>query len=98
MSFLQLVFSLDKTFEGNNSILENMSILTDIATADTPPGKQTRAYGLRAAGTHPTGMHSCVQFLCFSDSTTLYQDFVWAAVSIECFPNSRTQQFRFLAL
>ena len=32
MSFLQLVFSLDKTFEGNNSILENMSTLTDIAT------------------------------------------------------------------
>ena len=32
MSFLQLVFSLDKMFEGNNSILENMSILTDIAT------------------------------------------------------------------
>ena len=32
MSFLQLVFSLDKTFEGINSILENMSILTDIAT------------------------------------------------------------------
>ena len=24
-----------------------------------PPGKQTAAYGLRAAGTHPTGMHSC---------------------------------------
>ena len=24
-----------------------------------PPGKQTPAYGLRAAGTHPTGMHSC---------------------------------------
>ena len=23
-----------------------------------PPGKQTPAYGLRAAGTHPTGMHS----------------------------------------
>ena len=23
------------------------------------PGKQTPAYGLRAAGTHPTGMHSC---------------------------------------
>ena len=32
MSFLQLVFSLDKTIEGNNSILENLSILTDIAT------------------------------------------------------------------
>ena len=31
--------------------------------ADTPPSrpprKLTRAYGLRAAGTHPTGMHSC---------------------------------------
>ena len=23
------------------------------------PGKQTPAYGLRVAGTHPTGMHSC---------------------------------------
>ena len=23
-----------------------------------PPGKQTPAYGLRVAGTHPTGMHS----------------------------------------
>ena len=27
--------------------------------ADTPPPKQTPAYGLRAAGTHPTGIHSC---------------------------------------
>ena len=26
-----------------------------------PPGKQTPAYGLRAAGTHPTGMHSCLR-------------------------------------
>ena len=25
----------------------------------TPTRKQTPAYGLRAAGTHPTGMHSC---------------------------------------
>ena len=25
----------------------------------TPPPKQTPAYGQRAAGTHPTGMHSC---------------------------------------
>ena len=24
-----------------------------------PPGKQIAAYGQRAAGTHPTGMHSC---------------------------------------
>ena len=28
--------------------------------ADTPPDK-TPAYGLRAAGTHPTGMHFCCQ-------------------------------------
>ena len=30
-----------------------------------PPGKQTAAYGQRAAGTHPTGMHSCyaIKFL-----------------------------------
>ena len=27
--------------------------------ADTPPGKHTAAYGQRAAGTHPTRMHSC---------------------------------------
>ena len=28
--------------------------------ADPPPGKQTAVYGQRAAGTHPTGMHSCL--------------------------------------
>ena len=28
-------------------------------TRQTSPGKQTPACGLRAAGTHPTGMHSC---------------------------------------
>ena len=26
---------------------------------DPPPRKQTQAYGQPAAGTHPTGMHSC---------------------------------------
>ena len=26
---------------------------------EPPPRKQTPAYGLRAAGTHPTGMHTC---------------------------------------
>ena len=26
-----------------------------------PPGKQTPAYGQWAAGTHPTGMHSCLE-------------------------------------
>ena len=30
-----------------------------------PPGKQTPAYGLRAAGTYPTGMHSCLWCLPF---------------------------------
>ena len=29
----------------------------------TPPGKQTPVYGQRAAGTHPTGMHSCSIFV-----------------------------------
>ena len=29
------------------------------STRQNPPGKQTPADGLRAAGTHPTGMHSC---------------------------------------
>ena len=32
-------------------------------TPPLPPGKQTPAYGLRAAGTHPTGMHSCFRIL-----------------------------------
>ena len=27
-----------------------------------PSGKQTPAYGQRAAGTHPTGMHSCNKY------------------------------------
>ena len=29
-----------------------------------PPWKQTPAYGQRAAGTHPTGMHSCFTKVC----------------------------------
>ena len=33
-----------------------------------PPGKQTPAYGLQAAGTHPTGMHSCL-FLFYATFT-----------------------------
>ena len=28
-----------------------------------PPRKQTPAYGLREAGTHPTGMHSCFELV-----------------------------------
>ena len=30
------------------------------------PRKQTPAYGLRAAGTHPTGMHSCLDWCSFN--------------------------------
>ena len=30
----------------------------------SPLGKQTPAYGLRAAGTHPTGLHSCFPYCC----------------------------------
>ena len=30
-------------------------------TGSRPPRKQTAAYGQRAAGTHPTGMHSCLK-------------------------------------
>ena len=36
---------------------------TPLDQADPPPGKQTPAYGLRAAGIHPTGMHSCCTFV-----------------------------------
>ena len=40
-----------------------------------PPGKQTPAYGLRAAGTHPTGMHSCLinVFSCKSKTHSKYK-------------------------
>ena len=34
-----------------------------------PPGKQTPAYGLRAAGTHPTGMHSCIVLIFLLEET-----------------------------
>ena len=33
---------------------------TDTPGTDTPPHKETPAYGQRTAGTHPTGMHSCL--------------------------------------
>ena len=40
---------------------------TDIPPDQAPPHhprrKQTPAYGLRAAGTHPTGMHSCLTII-----------------------------------
>ena len=39
-----------------------------------PPGKQTPAYGLRAAGMHPTGMHSCTLFFfnCMHTACSLF--------------------------
>ena len=47
----------------SGSLLEQTPPGADPPRADTPtpppPRKQTPAYGLRAAGTHPTGMHSC---------------------------------------
>ena len=34
--------------------------------APDPPGKHTAAYGQRAAGMHPTGMHFCFIGICLS--------------------------------
>ena len=46
--------------------------------ADTPPpGKQIPAYGLRAAGTHPTGMHSC-SIGSFQKKMVVYVYFSWS--------------------
>ena len=40
----------------------------------TPPGRQTSGYGQWAAGTHPTGMHSCWNFILQSLVTLIYQN------------------------
>ena len=37
---------------------------TPLPPPPPPPGKRTAAYGQRAAGTHPTGMHSCFIAVC----------------------------------
>ena len=43
-------------------------------TKYTPlPGKQTPAYGQRAAGTHPTGMHSCWRNHFIADNNNLIE-------------------------
>ena len=44
----------------NPSWMENPPGWRTPPDGEPPPGKQTPAYGLRAAGTHPTGMHSCL--------------------------------------
>ena len=41
-----------------------------------PLPEQTTAYGQRAAGTHPTGMHSCVS-LCYGATDTPVLNFRW---------------------
>ena len=43
----------------------------------TPPGKQTPAYGLRAAGTHPTGMHSCFVINCWHSGLVSFSPYVF---------------------
>ena len=35
-------------------------IFRGVCYSGTPPGQQTPEYGQRSAGTHPTGMHSCL--------------------------------------
>ena len=47
--------------------------------ADPPPGKQTPAYGLRAAGTHPTLMHSCLVISCFAHGFRNWKSFCWGS-------------------
>ena len=46
-----------------------------------PPGKQTAAYGQRAAGTHPTGMHSC--FILF----------IWCCFFLHCVQDKTSHEF-----
>ena len=56
-----------------------------------PHKKQTPAYGLRAAGTHPTGMHSCCIncivsiFLMYDLSRNQLHFFVWTKLLMVCF-------------
>ena len=45
------------------------------------PGKQTPAYGLRATGTHPTGMHSCKKQVWFCVLHVFdFKKYLWAFV------------------
>ena len=45
--------------DGDPPGMENPPRMENPPDEDPRPGKQTPAYGLRAVGTHPTGMHSC---------------------------------------
>ena len=47
----------------------------------TPPRKHTPAYGQRAAGTHPTGMHSCN----YIHLQQLLNNFLRSILSYVCF-------------
>ena len=48
----------------------------DTPLEQTPPGKQTAAYGQWAAGTHPTGIHSCLG--------EIFLFVLWTEYSVEC--------------
>ena len=47
-----------------------------------PPGKQTPAYGLRAAGKHPTGMHSCALCMRTGPRTVLNNRKQWILIPV----------------
>ena len=52
--------SRDQTRPGSRHPLDQTPLGADPPRPEPPPpGKQTPAYGQRAAGTHTTGMHSC---------------------------------------
>ena len=59
----------------------------------TPPWKQTLAYSLRAAGTHPTGMHSCFVMPMLSNHSNAWrvsnrsvQNYVQVCIPVGCIP------------
>ena len=49
----------------------------DTPPEQTPPREQTAAYGQRAAGSHPTGMHSCCIVLLYVKSAFLFFLYVY---------------------
>ena len=54
------------------------------------PTKQTQAYGQRAAGTHPTGMHSCcqVRILSFTVMESIHDDKKKSSLSSSTSPSA----------
>ena len=56
-----------------------------------PPGKQTTAYGQRAAGTHPTGMHSCASLSNFYSSIVIYST-PFSVFTLELYKTVKTSE------